>query len=278
MSQYPPKPVGPYAPYGAPTYPQQQQNTLGLIGFILSLVGIFVCPLSLVGLILSVMGLKQEPKALAIAGTIIGAFITLVNLIVLLIYGAVIFACVGSAIGLGAAMKPTLDTHQSISTVRESVDEYYEANDAYPSTGTGQDMAAGHLDGWQKELRYSQLDGDYEIRSAGPDGQFNTPDDITDDDVTYPSDGNTTYGEFDFDEEMLDPGAKEQAAPTEEPTIDPSTAPPTEAAPPTNAGEATPGQEAQSSEPLSDDLVGDEPPSTGLNLDDTPAEAVESQP
>lgn len=40
------------------------------------------------------------------------------------------------------------------------------------------DRAAERFDGWGHALKYTIVDRGYEIRSAGPDGQFGTPDDV----------------------------------------------------------------------------------------------------
>jgi hypothetical protein len=66
-------------------------NSMGTAGFILSLVGLFTCGvLSLVGLIFSIIGLKREPRGLALAGFIVGILSVLLWLIWFLIYGYVL--------------------------------------------------------------------------------------------------------------------------------------------------------------------------------------------
>jgi hypothetical protein len=68
----------------------RENNTVGLVGFILSIVSILpLCnTLSPLALVLSVAGLTRKPRMLAIAGIVISASVTLVNVIA---FCAVIF-------------------------------------------------------------------------------------------------------------------------------------------------------------------------------------------
>lgn len=80
---------------------REGSNSAGLAGFVISLVGLLSCGLlSPVGLIISMMGLKREPKGLAIAGVVIGLVGSL-WVIVALVFG--LFAVILAALGLGAA-------------------------------------------------------------------------------------------------------------------------------------------------------------------------------
>ena len=79
--------------YGQPEQKQSSQsNTLAIVGFILS----FFIPLA--GLICSIIGLKRAPqfggngKGLAIAGIILSAIAILAVIVLVGIYGSVIFA------------------------------------------------------------------------------------------------------------------------------------------------------------------------------------------
>lgn len=80
---------------------KSESNSLGLAGFILSLIGFFSCGLlSPIGLILSFFGLFKPPRGLAIAGFILG-LIGSILLLVMLVFG--LFAVVLSAAGLEQA-------------------------------------------------------------------------------------------------------------------------------------------------------------------------------
>jgi len=167
-------------PYGAPAYgpPRPQENTLGLIGFIVSLAGFFVCIAAPVGLMLSVMGLRREPKGFAVAGTIIGTLAMLMWLGVVAIYGAVILAC----IGFGAAVQPDLQTRVALQSARHKIENVRGPGGRIPVEAEGNGLIQGMQDYWKRQLRYEPKEGGFNIRSAGPDGQFNTSDDIVVDD------------------------------------------------------------------------------------------------
>ena len=77
------------------------KNSLGLAGFILAILGLFVGEIPLIGWLVwflgalfSVIGLFKKPKGFAIAGTIV----SFIGLIAILIIGSII---AGLATGLG---------------------------------------------------------------------------------------------------------------------------------------------------------------------------------
>ena len=91
---------GGYNPYAQPT---QSMNIPGLVGFILALIGLFIfwIPIyglipAVVALILSIVGLTQikktgqNGKGLALAGVIIGALATVIGIIYLIYWIAVL--------------------------------------------------------------------------------------------------------------------------------------------------------------------------------------------
>jgi len=181
-------------PYSSPCAPQYyqppQENTLGLLGFVTSLIGLFFCMAAPIGLILSLMALRQQPKGFAIAGTIIGGITTLLYLAILAVYGAVIAAC----IGIGVAAQPTVQTMATLSDARRVIENAKSPDGVYPGQVEGNGLIAGKADYWQTPLQYEPTEGGYTIRSAGADKQFNTVDDLTIDDY------GTTQGLPDFEE------------------------------------------------------------------------------
>jgi len=84
-------------------------------------------------------------------------------------------------------------TRASIAAYSTAVDSFEVDNGVYPNsldeliTDTGHPtwhgpyMKGGRLtgDSWGRPLQYSKTDKDYKIISAGPDGSFGGPDDIT---------------------------------------------------------------------------------------------------
>jgi len=152
-----------------------------LVGFILSLTGLLAPCMFPVGMVVSLFGLGKQPKGLAIAGLIIGAVGTLILVVIFAIYATVILAC----IGIAAAAQPVVATELAIDEAVVEIDDYYYENDDLPDEATGNALISGMLDGWERQLRY-ELDDDafdgYLIRSAGPDGMFDTDDDSTSED------------------------------------------------------------------------------------------------
>ncbi|MBW3598708.1 MAG: hypothetical protein KY475_15720 [Planctomycetes bacterium] len=131
------------------------------------------------GVALSALGIRQEPRGFAIAGLAIGIVGMLAYAVMIVVYGAALAAL----IGFGAVLGPRLQTEQAIINARERISRYYEHNGVYPSTEDWRNMVSRQEDGWNNPLRYTPHDADYEVRSAGPDGHFDTADDITDQDV-----------------------------------------------------------------------------------------------
>ena len=158
-----------YATYGAG---KPESHPLGLVGFILSL----TCLLSPIGLILSLVALLKRPRGFAIAGTLIGALLTVV--VVGVGYGFYWTANAGRgmmAIGYITVQSEMLD---------EQIRRY--SNEAGgPPTSLDQVALpqAAKIDPWGTEYRFvpaTSPNGAYSISSAGPDGQWGTPDDIDD--------------------------------------------------------------------------------------------------
>lgn len=160
-----------------PVDAQPQSNGLGVAGFILSLLGLITCfTLSPIGLVLSLFGLTKQPRGLAIAGTIIG------------VVGSVLLGGVVSVIALfygligGEAGRATA-TGFELGVANVLIEEHRNRTGNYPTEAeVSKQLDAFYLDftdGWGKAYRYETFDdGSYELRSAGPDGQFDTDDDV----------------------------------------------------------------------------------------------------
>lgn len=155
-----------------------EKNTIGLIGLVVSVLGIITCGLlSPLGLVISLVALVKPPRALAIAGVVLGAI------------GTVVFFWFGVA-----AMLNVFD----LSNVREGVEverrdgaqsfaeqtavvirNWHAEQGVLPPVDVGQQLLSGRQDAWARTLRYALLDADrFEIRSSGPDQLFGTDDDI----------------------------------------------------------------------------------------------------
>ena len=166
----------------------QPSNGLGIAGFVLSLIGILSCGfLSPLGLILAFAGMFKQPRGLATAGLVLGLLGSIWIFILVFIVG---LATVTSCIGLGAAVAGAKHgvTVNAISQANAVIEGYRAEKGALPNEGVGQNLINAQKDAWGKTLRYKpKPDGAYDIRSAGPDGQFDTLDDITGENVDSPA-------------------------------------------------------------------------------------------
>ncbi|MEL7472030.1 MAG: hypothetical protein AAGK04_01830 [Planctomycetota bacterium] len=158
----------------------RQSNTLGLVGFILSIVGLLSAGcLSPLGLLLSLIGLFKEPRGFAIAGLILGLIGSAGFIIFGLVFGTFLFAGIVIAAAGGAAM---LGAFGQVSEFQSSLDEYYEANGVYPYALEEIDMDLTNLEnvyggGWAYER--SEDGQSFSIDGPGPDGQRGTEDDFS---------------------------------------------------------------------------------------------------
>ncbi len=156
----------------APYPPPPSGNPMGLAGFIISLIGLATFGLiSPLALIFGILGLKREPKGLAIVGTVIGAV-----------------GCVSlAAFGVGAFMdrdrveSAAARIERSEIAVEEAVElieQEREELGRLPSAGDGNLLISAITDGWRRFLMYVVEEGAYEVISAGPDAEFFNDDDI----------------------------------------------------------------------------------------------------
>ena len=160
MESYPPPPP-------PPPPLTSQTNGLGIGGFVVSLVGILTCGvISPIALILSLVALRRQPRGFAIAGTVIGGVGTLM--------------VAGFAVAFLAfpEIKQVFETSFAMYKAHTVIESHRGENDALPSDEEGNRLIEDLADGWGNPLRY-ELDGEtFMVRSAGPDGEFGTPDDI----------------------------------------------------------------------------------------------------
>ena len=184
MSQMPQEPVFVHA-HAAP----QPANTLGLAGFITSVVGILfgglLCP---VGLILSLVALGRPPRGFAVAGVVIGLLGSCVGCMVgMLLLPAFVVAAVGGVTVMAAMMfallggTPAIETFDHMMQISRAV-ETYERQNGQPPAGLGDlNLPAAILnDGWGTPLEYTLKQGsaswDWSLRTAGPNRTFESDD------------------------------------------------------------------------------------------------------
>ncbi|WP_432797188.1 hypothetical protein [Poriferisphaera sp. WC338] len=151
-----------------------QSNSLGTVGFVLSLLGWVIggllCP---IGFIISLIALKGNPKGLAVAGAIIGGIGSLLGLLVVVVFGGFILAI----LGLGAAAVALSDTIE-ITRANMTITDVYEETGALPDAAAGaMILTESGLD--LSEYKYEVTgQSTYTITDAGFDGNFGTEDDF----------------------------------------------------------------------------------------------------
>lgn len=168
----------PRQPYA---YTPPPSNGMGVAGFVVSLCGLFftagfICP---IGLVVSLFGLRKEPRGLAIGGVAVG----LVGSLLAVFVAVVTYRAINSSGGFwsGLFAGPS-QTQWQMDFASDEIDEYFDLNnDTLPDEATGNSLIVGYLDEWNNPLRYRLIPDateDYELISAGADGQFDTADDI----------------------------------------------------------------------------------------------------
>jgi hypothetical protein len=150
-------------------------NGLGIAGFVLSILGVLTCGmLTVLSLPLSLIALAKRPRGFAIAGTVIS------------LVGVALFASIGWGLfNLYILGRDTIteiqgiaNTQNEIRAVQNDIENYRQEHNTLPDGIEGNKLAVVHNDGWGTALKYETIEGGYLIRSAGPDKQFDTADDV----------------------------------------------------------------------------------------------------
>ncbi|PHS11415.1 MAG: hypothetical protein COA78_09840 [Blastopirellula sp.] len=151
----------------------KETNTMGLVGFIFSLVGFISCGLlSPIALLVSLIGLLKAPRGFAIAGSAI-------SLLGTIFLGTIGYGLVMTYLFVSAGVNATLQVG-SIENARQEIRTYIEENDSLPASDVGQAL----LDKTRTSVRYKLTNDDPENGTAtmtyhGADWQFDTEDDYT---------------------------------------------------------------------------------------------------
>jgi hypothetical protein len=150
-------------------------NSLGLAGFITSLVGVVTCGvLAPMGLILSLVGLVRRPRGFALAGAIIGALGTawLVIAGLTMVLAAV---GIGKTAGMLRDYSLVLQTAQS---ARAAIESHQKSTGALPTADQAPKLIGELRDPWGNALAYEPRGESFTLTSSGPDAQAGTADDI----------------------------------------------------------------------------------------------------
>jgi hypothetical protein len=149
-------------------------NHLGRTGLWTSVLGLATCGLlSPLGLAMSCLALRKAPRTAAATGLFLG------------LVGSVWVAFVGSlmlsgVVAASARQEARLEQQTRMAMVQaEGVIERYRADTRrLPEGIEGNKLVLTFTDAWNNALRYDLDDVRYSIRSAGPDREFDTEDDV----------------------------------------------------------------------------------------------------
>ena len=152
----------------------QQQNGLGLTGFIISLVGLFLCGIpSLIGLVVSTLALKKQPKGLAVAGLILG----LLGIIELVAFAFLTYSTYQITKNVGATLQ-ILNVEMQLKSEAIEIGAQWESTGVIPTLDEGTELIGDESDLFGNPIEYETDGASFSLRSAGPDGLSQTEDDI----------------------------------------------------------------------------------------------------
>jgi hypothetical protein len=173
-----------YPPYDAYAA-RPQGNTLGIAGFICSLLGLLTGGhlLSPIGLILSIVGLAYRPRGWAIAGLILGLLGTcgwLIVAIVVIVAGLGVLLAMAGIFVFSQAERFEITT--DMAKIAMLAEDYKKENrDIPPADLSVLNLQVSTLtDPWGNRYRYelTEKEPGFEIVSDGQDGKAGTADDI----------------------------------------------------------------------------------------------------
>ncbi len=168
--------------------PVRESNGLGVAGFFIALIGLFIPTgiVAVLGLLISLVALGRPPRAFAALGVFIGL---LGSVFWLLVTGAVVLGAITLGIGfvvLSAAafiftQPEIIEVTSDMGNVLLAVVEYEDEEDALPDDLTVLGLGVSTLtDPWGKRYRYTIVDEEpgFDVVSSGGDGLFDTTDDL----------------------------------------------------------------------------------------------------
>lgn len=188
--------------------PAPQSNMMGVVGFVLSLLGLVLsCGLlSPLAVLVSFIGCFKKPNGLAIAGLIIGIIGSIWMVVFLLFFGATFLAAIGVAAVAVAAGAPFWEAQIDMSQIAVAVEAYEVENGELPASiddiAVTLDVSV-LTDAWGQPYAYQVFDdGTFELSSIGEDGFGGT-----DDDIIY--DPDASWEMEDFESGSFEDGAVE---------------------------------------------------------------------
>ncbi|MDG1875343.1 MAG: DUF4190 domain-containing protein [Mariniblastus sp.] len=154
--------------------PEKDENPVGLTGFIISVIGLFLCGIpSIIGLLISAIGLRKAPRGFAIAGLLI-SFLGLVELLAL---GFLAYSTYRLADD-GVRTFKNLAVNQLLEIEANSIGREWEKLERVPTQQEGDDLIAGKRDINGNSIAYETDGSSFSLRAAGNDGKLQTEDDV----------------------------------------------------------------------------------------------------
>lgn len=169
--------------------PMPQSNGLGVFGFFVSLIGLFIPTgiVSLLGLVLSLAAIGRAPRGFATMGVILGLLGTVFWLVIMVL--AVALGLLGLAVGAVAIgfcfmlVNPeVVETTTDMVNVAIAAEDYKKHNGGLPDTIDELDLSVAVMtDPWGGPYKFvlANVEHGFDVISGGPDGVFETDDDVT---------------------------------------------------------------------------------------------------
>ncbi len=168
--------------------PVRERNGLGVVGFLIALVGLFIPTglVALLGLLISLVALGRAPRAFAGLGVIIGLFGTAIwlALMVLAVFGMLAVGAVAVVFAAGAFILTQPEIIEVTSDMLNTtivVAEYEKEHDELPGDVSALGLGVStQIDPWGNAYQYTLVDAEpgFDIVSSGGDGEFGTDDDM----------------------------------------------------------------------------------------------------
>jgi len=152
----------------------KKDNAAGLSGFIISLVGVFLCGIpSIIGVVVSAIGLRKEPRGLAIAGLALG----LVGLVEFAGAGFMAYRTIQTVNQTFGKLRDVVGT-ELLNDAAVEVGHQWERLERIPTQEEGQEVVSGKRDFTGNSIVYETDGVSFSLRSAGADGMLETEDDL----------------------------------------------------------------------------------------------------
>jgi hypothetical protein len=189
------------APHAPPRYPElvapapraaPETNGLGVASFIFSILGFVLLPVvgSVVGLVLGFVAMRREPKGLAVAGTAISAIGLLLSCAGIVFFAMMVgfFTRTMQGFSVQSSTAVTLRTQQ---WAADATAAHFATTGEWPADLESVSGGTGVMDAWGTPMALrvnSEVSRDgggsdapprATIESAGPDGVFDTEDDLS---------------------------------------------------------------------------------------------------